>query len=150
MPSQPINPCGPLRGCLKSPAKSKFTECGMGFIPARAGSITPIKQVAAELFAPGEVERLERGEAFQRRQVAAELPAPGEVERLERGEVGQLWREPSQFRKAAEGLEDVSGEGGILHTTSTFVVSMKASLACMNENGWLRGCLRSFPSGRAV
>ena len=39
--------------------------------------------------APGEVERLERGEASQRGQVAAELLAPGEVERLERGEARQ-------------------------------------------------------------
>ena len=31
-----------------------------------------------------------------------------------------------------------SGEGGILHTTNTFVVSMKSSIECMNENGWLR------------
>jgi hypothetical protein len=37
----------------------------------------------AELVAPGEIERLERGEAGQRGQIAAELPAPGEVEELE-------------------------------------------------------------------
>jgi hypothetical protein len=78
-------------------------------------------EVAAELFAPGEVERLERGEAGEREEVAAELFAPGEVERLERGEAGQvgevcelpapgeversergkafqLWRELNEFR----------------------------------------------------
>ena len=26
--------CTFIRGCLKSPANSKFTECGIGFIPA--------------------------------------------------------------------------------------------------------------------
>ncbi len=51
-------------------------------------------QVAAELPAPGEVERSERGEVGQRGQVAIEeLPAPGNVERLEQGEAFQILAE---------------------------------------------------------
>ena len=45
---------------------------------------------------------MDRGEAGQRGQVAAELLAPNEVQRLERGEAFHLPRKPIQFLKSRE------------------------------------------------